>query len=168
MRRHGIVIERSGNLQVSRKQDTYYSEIEEDLSKFYCSSLRKWISIKLVKLIKLHSKSFKQQGNKTWDFFSNSQENIPFYSFYLISLIHAKKLVTLLIFFQHFKFPRECNHFSMTINFIGICQKLAVLFTFSNIVNSQGNTTCLVSMVIFKFMVETWNYNENPLWLLIW
>ena len=29
-RRHDIVIEGSGNLQVSRKQDTYHLEIEEE------------------------------------------------------------------------------------------------------------------------------------------
>ena len=31
MRKHDVVIESSGNLQVSRKQDTYYLEIKEDL-----------------------------------------------------------------------------------------------------------------------------------------
>ena len=41
MKRHDIVIESSGNVQVSRKQDTYYSEIKEDLSKFYSFSLKK-------------------------------------------------------------------------------------------------------------------------------
>ena len=35
MRRRDIVIESSGNLQVSRKQDTYYLIIKEDLRKFY-------------------------------------------------------------------------------------------------------------------------------------
>ena len=56
MRRHGIVIESSGNLQVSWKQDTYYLEIKEDLSK--CFPLKKKLSAKIsiastVKLIHL-------------------------------------------------------------------------------------------------------------------
>ena len=33
--------ESSGNLQVSGKQDTYYLEIKEDLSKFDCFSFEK-------------------------------------------------------------------------------------------------------------------------------
>ena len=35
----------SGNLQVSGKQDTYYLEIKEDLSKFYCFSFKKLILV---------------------------------------------------------------------------------------------------------------------------
>ena len=36
MRRHDIVIECNGNLQVSGKQDTYCLEIKEDFGKYYC------------------------------------------------------------------------------------------------------------------------------------
>ena len=35
-----IAMENKGNLQVSRKQDTYFGEIKEDLSKCYCFSLK--------------------------------------------------------------------------------------------------------------------------------
>ena len=39
---NNIVIEKySGNLQVSGKQDTYYLEIKEDLSKFHCFSFKR-------------------------------------------------------------------------------------------------------------------------------
>ena len=64
MRRQDIVIESSGNLQVSRKQDTYYLQIKEDLRKKFIScwgffSLRKTkkqqISLKIR--VNLHSKS---------------------------------------------------------------------------------------------------------------
>ena len=40
MKIHDIV-ECSGNLQVSRKPDTYYLVIKEDSTKFYCFSLNK-------------------------------------------------------------------------------------------------------------------------------
>ena len=69
MRRHDIVIESNGNLQVSRKQDTHYLEIKEDLRKFYSLSFKKSLFLvekkrngsKLVKKIKmnLNSKSLK-------------------------------------------------------------------------------------------------------------
>ena len=48
MRRSDIAIESSGNLEVSRKQDTYYLEIKEDLRKNYYFALKKNESLLLV------------------------------------------------------------------------------------------------------------------------
>ena len=52
MRRHDIVIVSSGNLEVNRKQDTYYLEIKGDFSKCYCLSLDKIIVLSSLLLIK--------------------------------------------------------------------------------------------------------------------
>ena len=53
---------------------------------------------------------------------------------------------------------------SFLLNFIDTCKKTnSTDCTFMRVLNSQGNTACFVSVLIFKFMVETWHYNENPL-----
>ena len=46
MRRQDIIIESSGDLQVSEKQDTYYWEIKEDLGEFYCFLLKKSTNVR--------------------------------------------------------------------------------------------------------------------------
>ena len=43
-------------------------------------------------------------------------------------------------------------HFFL-INFIDTCKNIGITdYTFFETLNAQGNTTCFVSMVIFKFM----------------
>ena len=74
MRRHDLVLQSSGNFQVSRKQDTYYLEIKEDFSKLFSLKNRRlslskkaanWLKIKMS----LHSKCLKQRRTKTSHYF---------------------------------------------------------------------------------------------------
>ena len=116
MRRHDIVIESSGNLQVNRKQNTYSLESKRISVNFiFFSSKQSFLVVKKEKAanwLKIH----KEKDSR---FFANSQGSILFYCF----LFHCKNSIIAYIF-------------------------LAFL-------NSQRNTTCFVSMVIYKFMEET-------------
>ena len=84
MRRYGIVIESSGNVQVSRKQDTYYLEIKE----VSVNSIEK--AAHLLKN-RINLKVWKRQGNwhnNRLDIFCQFLGRILFICF-LVNLIHT-------------------------------------------------------------------------------